>query len=52
MLFRPDPDWGPSNLETRHLYYTHLISPVTAIPSSVTEGIENLGMDTLSDDYR
>ncbi|KAG8196554.1 hypothetical protein JTE90_003568 [Oedothorax gibbosus] len=52
MLFRPDPDWGPSNIETRHLYYSHLLAPATTIPTSVTEGIVNIGMDTLSEDFR
>ncbi|GFQ81893.1 sodium-dependent nutrient amino acid transporter 1, partial [Trichonephila clavata] len=50
--FRPDPDWGPSDRETRRLYYLHLSNNKPSNGTSNGEGIVNLGMDPVLDDYK
>ncbi|GFU44349.1 sodium- and chloride-dependent glycine transporter 2, partial [Nephila pilipes] len=51
-VFRPHPDWGPSDPETRRLYYEHLSNNKPSKVALNGEGIVNLGMDPVSDTCR
>ncbi|GIY38113.1 sodium- and chloride-dependent glycine transporter 2 [Caerostris darwini] len=50
-VLRPHPDWGPSDAETRRLYYLH-ISENSSEEANSNGGIVNLGMDPITDDAR
>ncbi|GIY47022.1 sodium-dependent noradrenaline transporter [Caerostris extrusa] len=50
-VLRPHPDWGPSDAETRRLYYLH-ISENSSEEVNSNGGIVNLGMDPITDDAR
>ncbi|GBM53992.1 Sodium- and chloride-dependent glycine transporter 2 [Araneus ventricosus] len=52
LVLKPHPDWGPSDPETRRLYYEHISTNSASETNPNVEGNVNLGMDPVPDDYR